>query len=116
MGKRFGDAHRKSATNNPDDLRGESMITCDLCGEAKDCLQKEMDGKEYDICSECWNLFAKKLRGKGRAKPREIVDPGWVCGTVFLPPPRVLQEGEEEEPKPLPGEPPIIRGALHGSH
>ncbi len=92
------------------------MMTCDLCGEAKDCLQKEIDGKEYDICSECWNPLAKKLRRKGRAKTREIVDPGWVCGTVFLPPPRVIQEGEEEEPKPLPGEPPIIRGALHDSH
>ena len=26
------------------------MITCDLCGEAKDCLQKEIAGKEYRIC------------------------------------------------------------------
>ena len=43
------------------------MIICDLCGEAKDCLQKEIEGKEYDICSECWNPFAQKLRGKGRA-------------------------------------------------
>jgi hypothetical protein len=31
------------------------MIICDLCGDAKDCLQKEIEGKEYDICSECWN-------------------------------------------------------------
>lgn len=23
------------------------MITCDLCGKAKDCLRKEIDGKEY---------------------------------------------------------------------
>ncbi len=83
------------------------MITCDLCGEAKDCLQKEIDGKEYDLCSECWNPLAKKLRGKGRARTR---------GTVFLPPPRVILEGEEEEPQPLPGEPPIIRAALHASH
>jgi hypothetical protein len=82
------------------------MMTCDLCGEAKDCLQKEIDGKEYDICSACWTPLARKLRGKGRAKTHE---------TVFLPPPRVLQEGEEEEPKPLPGDPPIIRGGLHGS-
>ena len=52
------------------------MIICDLCGEAKDCLQKEIEGKEYDICSECWNPFAQKLRGKGRVKSRE---------TVFLP-------------------------------
>ncbi len=105
--KPFASAHTKSATNHRDELRGEPMITCDLCGEAKDCLQKEMDGKEYDICSECWNPLAKKLTGKGRAKTR---------GTVFLPPPRVIQEGEEEEPKPLPGEPPIIRGSLHRPH
>jgi len=29
------------------------MITCDLCGKAKDCLLKEIEGKEYDVCSEC---------------------------------------------------------------
>ncbi len=29
------------------------MIICDLCGEAKDCLQKEIAGKEYDVCPEC---------------------------------------------------------------
>src|SRR5260370_30882512 len=52
---------------------GKSMIICDLCGETKDCLQKEIEGKEYDICSECWNPFAQKLRGKGRLKNRETV-------------------------------------------
>lgn len=77
------------------------MIICDLCGEAKDCLQKEIEGKEYDICSQCWSPFAQKLRGKGRVKTRE---------TVFLPPPRV-KEREDEEPEPLPGEPPKIWGA-----
>jgi len=25
------------------------MILCDLCGESKECLQKEIEGKEYDI-------------------------------------------------------------------
>ena len=29
------------------------MIICDLCGAVKDCLQKEIDGKGYDIWSEC---------------------------------------------------------------
>ncbi len=29
------------------------MIICDLCGKTKDCLQKEIEGKEHDICSEC---------------------------------------------------------------
>lgn len=76
------------------------MIICDLCGEAKECLQKEIDGKQYDICAECWNPLAQKLKGKGRIKHRE---------TVFLPPPRI-QETKEENPEP-PGGLPKIWGA-----
>jgi ribosome-binding protein aMBF1 (putative translation factor) len=82
------------------------MIICDLCGEAKDCLQKEIEGKEYDICSECWNPIAQKLKGKGRKK-REA---------VFLPPSRTEEPEEEPKPKPLPGEPPKIFGALDRPH
>jgi hypothetical protein len=77
------------------------MIICDLCGEARDCLQKEIEGKEYDICSECWNPLAQKLKGKGRAINREI---------VLLPPPRAVKEQEDEDPQP--GEPPKIWGAV----
>ena len=76
------------------------MITCDLCGEAKDCLQKEIEGKEYDICSECWRPFEQKLRRKGRVK-KEI---------VFLHPPTDKERKDEE--KPGPGEPPQIWGGL----
>jgi hypothetical protein len=76
------------------------MIICDLCGEAKECLPKEIEHKEYDICSECWGKLAQKLRGKGRAKARE---------TVFLPPPRESKPNEKVEP--MPGEPPKIWGA-----
>lgn len=79
------------------------MITCDLCGKAKDCLQKEIEGKEYDICSECWELLAQKLKGKGRVKPREM---------VFLPQ-RPRKEQEEEERQPLPGGPPVIQGEAY---
>jgi len=75
------------------------MIICDLCGEARDCLQKEIDGKEYDICAECWNPLAQKLSGKGRAINREL---------VLLPPPSTVKEQEDEE---RPGEPPTIWGA-----
>lgn len=78
------------------------MIVCDLCGEAKDCLQKEIDGKEYDICSECWEPWAQKLRGKGKPKNRV---------TVFLPP-ASAKEREDEGPEPLPGEPPKIFGSF----
>jgi ribosome-binding protein aMBF1 (putative translation factor) len=76
------------------------VIICDLCGKSKNCLTKEIDGKEYDICSECWNSLAQKLEGKGRAKDREI---------VFLPAP--ITEREDEDPKPPSGEPPKIWGA-----
>ena len=75
------------------------MIHCDLCGEAKDCLPKEIEGREYDICGGCWNALAQKLKGKGRR----------VRQTVLLPLPAPKQR-EEEEP-PLPGEPPKIWGA-----
>ncbi len=75
------------------------MIICDLCGKAKECLQKEIDGKEYDICSECWNPLEQKLKGKGRAINREI---------VFLPP--LTDAKEREDEGPLPGEPPKIWG------
>ncbi len=80
------------------------MIICDLCGKAKECLQKEIEGKEYDLCSECWNPLSQKLRGKGRTINREI---------VLLPPPRVIKEREDEEPGSLPGEPPKIWGAMN---
>jgi hypothetical protein len=66
------------------------MITYDLCGEAKDCLQREIEGKEYDICSGCWKPLEQKLRGKGRTK-KEL---------VFLPPPTEI---EREGEKPGPG-------------
>jgi len=78
------------------------VIICDLCGKPKDCLPREIEGKEYDICSDCWNPFAQKLAGKGRAKCREI---------VLLPPPG--KEREDEPSEPLPGEPPEIWGATN---
>jgi ribosome-binding protein aMBF1 (putative translation factor) len=78
------------------------MILCDLCGQAKECQQKQIEGKEYDICSECWNPLAEKLKGKGRTKKEREV--------VFLPP---LTKGQErQEPKPVPGEPPKIWGHI----
>lgn len=78
------------------------MITCDLCGKAKDCLEKEIDGKEYDICSECWQPLVLKLKGKGREKLREMV----------LLPPRTIEDREEKEMEPLRREPPAIQGEV----
>jgi hypothetical protein len=78
------------------------MILCDLCGESRECLQKEIDGKEFDICAGCWRPLEEKLKGKGRVKkPLEI---------VYLPQ-FTLPDTVREDPKPLPKLPPEIIGA-----
>jgi hypothetical protein len=74
------------------------MMICDLCGQTKDCLQKEIESKEYDICSECWSALSERLKGKGR--PRRQAD------TVFLPSPD--KEPAPRETRPVPGQPPKI--------
>ncbi|HEV3332823.1 MAG TPA: hypothetical protein VG096_17670 [Bryobacteraceae bacterium] len=76
------------------------MILCDLCGQAKNCLQKEIEGREYDICLECWKPLEEKLKGKGRKKAEREM--------VLLPP--LAKEPERQKTKPLPGEPPKIWG------
>jgi len=76
------------------------VILCDLCNQAKKCSAKEIEGKEYDICADCWRTLAEKLAGKGRQK-RE---------TVFLPPPITVRPEPEQPAKPQPGEPPKIWG------
>ena len=44
------------------------MIYCDLCGKPAPCVQKAIDGREFDLCDSCWDSLAAKLRGKGRAR------------------------------------------------
>ena len=48
------------------------MISCDLCGKAVLCLQKETEGRELDVCDSCSCLLAEKPDGKERV--REILD------------------------------------------
>ncbi len=74
------------------------MNLCDLCGKVKQCRPKEIEGKEYNICSECWNPLTRKLKGKGKVKKERE--------TVFLPP--VITAPEPKETTPLPGGPPKI--------
>jgi hypothetical protein len=78
------------------------MILCDWCGQAKECLQKEIDGREFDICADCWRPLEERLRGKGRPKRRREI--------VFLP--QTAPEREPDEPKRPPG-PPKIFGRLN---
>jgi len=78
-----------------------NVILCDLCGNQKECFQKEIDGREFDICTDCWRPLEEKLRGKGRSKRKREM--------VFLPPPVTP---EPEEPKTPPGLPPKIIGQV----
>jgi len=78
------------------------MILCDLCGQAKDCTPRQVEGKEYDICADCWNPLAEKLKGKGRVKKQREM--------VFLPP--LKTEPEPPPMKPGPKEPPKIWGGM----
>jgi len=82
------------------------MTLCDLCGQAKKCRPKEIEGTEYDICSECWNPLAAKLKGKGRVTTEREM--------VFLPPPTMPPEPQET--KPTPREPPKIWGGAGKIH
>jgi len=77
------------------------VYKCDLCNEIRDCTQRLIDDREYDICSECWNSLSSRLKGKGRPKPcHEFV-------TLPTPPPLPESPGEPKQP-PRPGGPPII--------
>jgi hypothetical protein len=80
----------------------KTVLVCDLCGQAKECVQKEIEGKEYDLCSDCWKPLAEKLKGKGRSKKERE--------TVFLPP--IPGEPSPEQPNPLPAQPPKIWGGI----
>jgi hypothetical protein len=77
---------------------GVPMILCDLCEHARECLVKEIEGRDFDVCADCWRPLEAKLKGKGRVKrEREI---------VVLP----RTTPETEELKTPPGFPPKILG------
>jgi hypothetical protein len=79
---------------------GDVMILCDLCNKTKKCFERQIEGKEYDICADCWEALESKLKGKGRlTKEQEVV----------LPPPSSAP-AELVEPTPLPEYPPKIWG------
>jgi hypothetical protein len=76
------------------------VYRCDLCNEIRECTQRIIEDTQYDICSECWESLASKLKGKGRCKPdREV---------VLLPAPRAPQSPDVPLPSPFPGGPPKI--------
>jgi len=70
---------------------------CALCGESRECSSKEIEGKEYDLCVECWDELSLKLSGKGREVKHRT--------SVIIPP---LETPQEKPDQPAPGEPPKI--------
>lgn len=76
------------------------VYKCDLCCEIRDCNLKEIDGTEYDICSECWDALMTKLKGKGRPKGRREA--------LIVPPLVTVPEIPSETRQPFPGQPPEI--------
>jgi len=79
---------------------------CDVCGQTKVCTARQIEGKEYDICAECWNPLSEKLKGKGRVKKQRE--------TVLLPP--LTAEPEPPPLKPGPLQPPKIWGEAGRPH
>ena len=75
------------------------VYKCDLCDQIRECVQKKIQGKHYDICLECWNPLEAKLKGKGRTTPAK------VPFEVYLPPMTKADAADDKE-KPFPGAPP----------
>ena len=44
------------------------MMSCDLCGKPAECLLKEIDGEEFDVCVDCWHPLSDKISSHGRVK------------------------------------------------
>lgn len=73
-----------------------NLRKCGLCDQVKKCVEKEIEGKLYDICLECWSPLEAKLKRKGRVREIEI------------PLPPIQANDSEEKETPFPGQPPGI--------
>jgi hypothetical protein len=79
------------------------VYRCDLCNEIRDCSQRLIEDKEYDICSDCWNSLVQQLQGKGRPKRGNEI--------IALPQPPVPDLPDEPKPSRFPGAPPTVYGS-----
>lgn len=73
------------------------IYKCDLCGEIRDCMPRQIEHTEYDICAVCWEALMSKLEGKGRRKP----------GSPSAEPPSVPELPRHAKER-FPGQPPDI--------
>ena len=78
------------------------IYKCDLCGELRDCLPRQIEGTEYDICSNCWNELITRLKRKGT--------PNATRHSVRNLPSVDITEPARETQQPFPGQPPEIIG------
>jgi hypothetical protein len=74
------------------------IYRCDICDEVRECSQREIEQTEYDVCAECWEAIALKLKGKGRPKRQAVV----------VQPAPAIPEPTREPKQPFPGAPPTI--------
>ena len=75
------------------------VYKCDLCDQIKKCGEKEIEGKFYNICLECWRPLEAKLKGKGRVRDK---------GRIEIPSAPVQTDDGEGKETPFPGQPPKI--------
>ena len=73
------------------------VYRCDLCDQIKNCGEKEIEGRFYHICLECWTPLEVKLKGKGRARDKEKIEPPSLS---------VQTDDSQEKEIPFPGQPP----------
>lgn len=76
------------------------VYRCDLCGELRDCSQRDIGAVEYDICAVCWDALMARLKEKGRPKAKRE--------RVTLPPSVLAPETPREVRPPFPGKLPEI--------
>jgi len=61
------------------------MVVCDLCGQRKECFQRDIGGKRHDICSDCMESVSEKAKGKGRGGRGSETQFGQRTGRVSNP-------------------------------
>jgi len=86
--------------------RGESMIICDLCAKQRIVCKRRLRARNTISVP---NAGTRSHKAEGQRQSENLE-------TVFLPASRVIKEREDEEPEPLPGEPPKIWGAMERPH
>ena len=78
------------------------MMVCDLCNSSQAlCVERSIEGKDYDICERCWKPLEEKFKGKGRVQRKRD-------DAVFVPHPQITIERQDEDTRPRPGERPKI--------